>query len=92
MTKGMLVKLGNGGTRVEVGCTHQRGLIYVVPSEASWVCSSDYLHAHALAGFLKELVGLRDTRVKQLMQRWGIYFREKPLEEDSSDGDRCKES
>jgi len=78
-TYGIIVKKGAGGNRVEVQCMHQSGLLYVIPSEASWVCSQEHLHAHALAGFFKELVRLKDPRVKELMQRWGIYFRQRPI-------------
>ncbi len=82
MPYGIVVKGGEGGKRVEVQCKHQSGLLYVVPSEASWVCSPDLLHVHALAGFLKELVQLQDPRVQALMRRWGLYFRERPLEDE----------
>ena len=80
---GIVVKQGQGGNRVEVQCKHQNGLLYVVPSEASWVCSPDLLHAHALAGFMEELVALQDPRIQGLMQRWGLYFRTRPLEEEA---------
>ena len=73
------VKHGNGGDRLDIGCAHQQGILYVVPAEASWVCSREEMHGHALAGFLKELVQLGDPQIKSLMQRWGMYFRERPL-------------
>ena len=78
---GLNVKHDSGGTRVELECPHQNGLLYIVPSEASWVCSEELLHVHALAGFFKQLAALDDPGVKELMQRWGLYFRERPLEE-----------
>ena len=81
---GLSIKPGQGMTRVQISCLHQSGLLYVVPAERSWVCSQEYLPAHALAGFLKELMDLKDSRVSELMQSWGIYFRELPLDEDSS--------
>ena len=81
MAYGLTVKHDHGGKRIEVQCAHHKGLLYVVPGEASWVCAEEHLHAHALAGFLKELVGLQSPQVKDLMQRWGLYFRELPLEE-----------
>ncbi len=87
MAFGIVVKQGSGGTRVEVECTHQSGLLYVVPSEASWVCSQEHMHAHALAGFFRELVELRDPRVKQLMQRWGLYFRARPIAREDEGGE-----
>ena len=37
-------------------------------------------HAHALAGFFKELMELNDDRLHELMQRWGLYYRSRPLE------------
>ena len=85
---GLNVKHGTESKRIEIQCKHQNGLLYVIPSEASWVCSEDLLHAHALAGFFKELAELNDRRVKDLMRRWGLYFRERPLEsqEEPSDG------
>ena len=76
---GVVVKQDTGGKRIEIQCTHQNGLLYVVPSEASWVCSEELLHAHALAGFFSQLMELNDDRVKALMQRWGLYYRSRPL-------------
>ena len=83
--KGMSVKAGSGGKRLELRCEHQNGVLYVVPAEASWVCSPELLHVHALAGFFRQLVGLEDPRVEELMQRWGLYYRPRPLE-DPGDG------
>jgi hypothetical protein len=80
MSSGIHVKPGKEGTRVEVGCEHQNGLIYVVPGEMSWVCTDDNRHAHSLAGFFKELSRLNDPEVTRLMRRWGVFFRERPLE------------
>ena len=76
---GLTVKHDSGGKRVEMQCAHQNGLLYVVPSEASWVCSEELLHAHAIAGFFKQLMELDNPQVKDIMQRWGLYFRERPL-------------
>lgn len=90
MAHGITVKQGSDGDRVEVGCMHQNGLLYVVPSEASWVCSPEHRHAHALAGFLKELVRLNDLKVLELMQRWGLYFRERPLETQEGEATRTQ--
>ena len=84
MPYGITLKHDQGGDRLEIRCMHQNGLMYVVPSEASWVCSQEHTHAHALAGFLGALVKLQDSRVGVLMQRWGLYFRERPVEEASA--------
>ena len=72
-------------TRIQVACKHQQGLIYVVPAERSWVCNSADLPAHALAGFFRELVGLQRPEVNTLTQQWGIYYRQLPRSEASSD-------
>jgi hypothetical protein len=33
-----------------------------------------------LAGFFRELIALKQPSVKELMQDWGIYYRELPIE------------
>ncbi len=81
---GLMIKPGEGVTRVQISCAHQSGLLYMVPGEKSWVCSPELMPAHALAGFWGELVALNDPRVEELMQRWGIYFRQLPLEDEAS--------
>jgi len=85
MPYGITIKHDRGGDRLEVRCPHHNGLMYVVPSEASWVCSPENLHAHALAGFLTELKGLQDHRVEKLLTRWGLYFRERPVVDKEND-------
>ena len=65
-------------TRIQAICEHQRGLIYVVPAERSWVCSAESMPAHALAGFFRELVALKSPEVEGLMKQWGIYYRQLP--------------
>lgn len=77
---GLAVSGETGSKRIELRCEHHNGLIYVVPSEGTWVCAADLLHVHALAGFLNELSELDDRRVGEAMQRWGLYYRERPLE------------
>ena len=77
---GLTVKEGTGGKRLEMQCSHQNGLLYVIPGEGSWVCSEDLIHAHALAGFFRELMEQGDDRVHELMQRWGLYYRSRPIE------------
>lgn len=83
---GITVISGDGMTRVQVTCAHQSGLIYVVPAPRSWVCSEELIPAHALAGFFRELVALKLGPVAELMQDWGIYYRQLPLAaEDTSE-------
>ncbi len=58
---GLIIKPGEEMTRIQMRCPHQSGLIYVVPAERSWVCSSEQMPSHALAGFFRELVQLKDA-------------------------------
>ena len=81
-TAGLDVITGNDMIRIRAVCEHQRGLIYVVPAERSWVCDKEYLPAHALAGFFRELSALSNPEVQGLMQQWGIYFRELPKDQE----------
>ena len=84
MPYGVTIKEDVGDTRIEIECEHQNGLIYVVPSEAIWVCDSSNIHAHALAGFFRGLCELSDSRVSELMQRWGLYYRSRPIRGDET--------
>ena len=77
------MQLSTDMCRIPVPCPHQSGLIYVVPAEHSWVCSPEDMPRHALAGFFRELVKLNEPQIDELMQMWGIYYRQLPLREDS---------
>lgn len=77
---GMTITPNPDMTRIQVTCPHQSGLLYVVPAERSWVCTPEQVPSHALAGFFRELVNLKDDRVAALMQDWGLYYRSLPLE------------
>ena len=81
MGYGITVTRGTEGSRVAFQCKHQNGLVYVARGEASWVCSEELLHAHAIAGFLKDVAALESPQVEQIMQKWGVYYRQRPLEE-----------
>lgn len=82
MQYGLNVKDDRSGKRLEFQCPHQNGLLYVIPSKASWVCSEDNIHAHAIAGFFGDLSSLDYPKIEELMQKWGLYFRKRSLEED----------
>ena len=75
---GLEVKSSEDMTRIQAVCEHQRGLIYVVPAERSWVCSAESMPAHALAGFFRELAALKSPAVEDLMKQWGLYYRQLP--------------
>ena len=40
-TKGIQIKQNDDGARIKMQCEHQKGLLYVIPSDANWVCSAD---------------------------------------------------
>ena len=82
---GLKITPGDEMTRIQLACEHQQGLIYVVPAERSWVCNSETLLAHVLAGFFRELVGLQRPEVSNLMRQWGIYYRQLPLSDASTE-------
>ena len=82
MAHGITVKQDTGGSRVEIQCKHQNALVYVVPAEASWVCTEELVHAHAIAGFFHDLDALGSVDVQRVMQKWGLYYRERPLGEE----------
>ena len=81
---GLIVKHDTEGKRIEMQCEHQNGVAYIVRGEANWVCDEEMLHVHSLAGFFRELGELDDDRVVAIMQRWGIYYRPRPLATDAS--------
>ena len=82
---GLKITAGSEMTRIQVSCEHQHGLIYVVPAERSLVCQKERLPAHALAGFFRELVELQQPAIQQLMQQWGIYYRQLPQSGEQAD-------
>ena len=84
MTYGVTVKETREAYGWRSSAPIKNGLIYAVPAEASWVCRPENLHAHALAGFLRELVELGDPTVRGLMQRWGLYYRPRPIEAEEA--------
>lgn len=88
MANGITVKQGSGGTRVEIRARNQAGLLYAVPSEASWVAEPEQLHAHAIAGFFNDLMSLDSPDVRRMMEKWGLSFRPLELEpqEEASAG------
>ena len=89
-TSGLDIIPGNDMIRIKAVCDHQRGLIYVVPAERSWVCDQEYLTAHALAGFFRELCAMENPEVQGLMQQWGIYFRELPNDQEDAGPEDAK--
>lgn len=76
---GFTLKTGDGSASMAMECPHQNGLLYMVPGDRSWVCEDDVRPAHVLAGFFKEIAALDDARIREAMNRWGLYYRPRPL-------------
>lgn len=87
ISQSLVEKQRDGMVSLQATCKHQSGLFYILPSEMSWVCDKENLASHAMAGFHRELAELKDPRVVELMRRWGIYFRNLPLEEGGPERD-----
>lgn len=76
---GFTLKTGEGSASMGMECPHQNGLLYMVPGDHSWVCEDDLRPAHVLAGFFNEIAALDDARIREIMNRWGLYYRPRPL-------------
>ena len=78
---GITLATEKGLSRIRLECEHQKSIIYVVPAEKSWVCDDETMPGHALTGFFGELMKENHPLVRGLMQKWGLYFRQLPLNE-----------
>ena len=76
---GFTLKAGQGSASMGMECPHQNGLLYMVPGDRSWVCEDEVRPAHVLAGFFKEISDLNDARIREAMNRWGLYYRQRDL-------------
>lgn len=76
---GFTLKAGPGSASMAMQCPHQNGLLYMVPGDRSWVCEDDVRPAHVLAGFFQEIAALDDARIREAMNRWGLYYRPRSL-------------
>ena len=81
-TFGLDIIPGGDMTRIRAVCDHQSGLIYVVPADRSWVCDQEFMPAPAMAGFFRDLTSLDNKEVRELMQQWGIYYRQLPKDQE----------
>jgi hypothetical protein len=81
MPRGISFKPSEEQLQVTLECPHQHGRLYIVGSEMNWICRASRRPAHSLAGFFGELGELENERVKELMKRWGMYYRPLPLAE-----------
>ena len=72
---GLKIRGESNGKRIEMSCDHHSGILYAVPSASSWVCSQDMLHIHALVGFFNDIQALDSIDIRNMMQKWGLYYR-----------------
>jgi len=73
--QGISIKNASEGKRINLSCDHNSGVIYIVPSEASWVCDQENIAAHTISGFFRDLTKLENSQIEQIMQKWGLYYR-----------------
>ena len=73
--QGISIKNASEGNRIKINCDHNSGVLYIVPSEASWVCSQENIAAHTISGFFRDLIKLENSQIDQIMQKWGLYYR-----------------
>lgn len=91
--RGLEWRQSQGQWTMTAACHHQAGRLYVVEGATSnWVCSSQARPSHSLAGFFRELGELEDPRIKELMHRWGLYFRQIPLAEQPTEEEKVEAS
>lgn len=74
-TYGIKIQDASEGKRITLACEHHGGVIYIVPSKSSWVCSKENIGAHAISGFFEDLTSIENTQIAALMQKWGLYYR-----------------
>lgn len=65
---------------LDLSTKHLSGKLYFVKTDQNWVAEDDSVYIHSLIGFFSDLNKLNDSESKNLMQKWGIYFRTKDLE------------
>ena len=80
----LTIDQGQDCTRIKLTCEQQNALMYLVPADKSWVCSPENITAHAIAGFMGDLVDLKNPVVMEIMQQWGLYFRRLPIDQDTN--------
>lgn len=80
MNDGLNIKEDSTGFTIKLQCPHQNSIAYIIPSESNWVCQKELMTPHAISGFFSDLVELNDSKIENLMQKWGIYFRVKELD------------
>ena len=86
MQSGIEIRNQEGGSLMRIRCPHLNAILYVIPSSGNWVCSDHSRLGHGLAGFMQELAALENPQVKELMQRWGLYFRTSAVDQTTSEG------
>ncbi len=83
--QGISIKNASEGKRINLCCDHNSGVIYIVPSEASWVCNQENIAAHAISGFFRDITKLEDLQIEQIMQKWGLYYRDLKIIDSNPD-------
>ena len=80
MTKKFDLTITENMNTLNLETNHLGGKLYFVKTDQNWVAEDDSIYIHSLIGFFSDFNKLNDSESKNLMQKWGIYFRTKDLE------------
>tara|TARA_Y100000994_G_C15693667_1_gene442530 strand:+ start:1226 stop:1480 length:255 start_codon:yes stop_codon:yes gene_type:complete len=80
MTKKFDLTITENMNTLDLETNHLSGKLYFVKTDQNWVAEDDSIYIHSLIGFFSDFNKLNDYESKNLMQKWGIYFRTKDLE------------
>ncbi len=83
----MKINIKESRVKIDLECDHKSGILYIVPSESSWVCKDENLDSHSLSGFFSDIVESGDKKTMRLMQKWGVYYRNNPFTEPDESND-----
>tara|TARA_Y100001960_G_C14561457_1_gene771015 strand:+ start:694 stop:948 length:255 start_codon:yes stop_codon:yes gene_type:complete len=74
------IEHGDQSKKFKLKCDHRGGILYIIPSEASWVCDDTSFHAHAIEGFFSDLLKISDPQIENLFNKWGMFYRSQKFE------------
>jgi|TARA_B110000263_G_C15277924_1_gene496762 hypothetical protein len=75
--KGLTIKNQKDLTSIEASSSNQHGLIYITHgAPKNWVAKPDEMVSHTLAGFFKALTEIEDPKIQDLLNAYGLVYRE----------------
>ena len=80
MTKKFNLTITENMNTLDLETNHLSGKLYFVKTDQNWVAEDESIYIHSLIGFFSDFNKLNNSESKNLMQKWGMYFRTKELE------------